>query len=171
MSEDKNTERRGGGRYSRRTRRKFYYFKAWVAGLGPKKLTLLAAGAVLVIGLPIGAGVAMNRSAAASQSAGGSVQLRAKTATSLSGSPDAQSALESEGADGVDVLSITPPEESPAAASEASAPEATPEPTPEPTPTPEPDPTNTVFKYGMEAPVVAEIQERLMELARRPGPR
>ena len=70
MSEDKNTERRGGGRYSRRTRRKFYYFKAWVAGLGPKKLTLLAAGAVLVIGLPIGAGVAMNRSAAASQSAG-----------------------------------------------------------------------------------------------------
>ena len=164
MSEDKNTERRGGGRYSRRTRRKFYYFKAWVAGLGPKKLTLLAAGAVLVIGLPIGAGVAMNRSAAASQSAGGSVQLRAKTATSLSGSPDAQSALESEGADGVDVLSITPPEESPAAASEASAPEATPEPTPEPTPTPEPDPTNTVFKYGMEAPVVAEIQERLMEL-------
>ena len=116
MSEDKNTERRGGGRYSRRTRRKFYYFKAWVAGLGPKKLTLLAAGAVLVIGLPIGAGVAMNRSAAASQSAGGSVQLRAKTATSLSGSPDAQSALESEGADGVDVLSITPPEESPAAA-------------------------------------------------------
>ena len=48
MSEDKNTERRGGGRYSRRTRRKFYYFKAWVAGLGPKKLTLLAAGAVLV---------------------------------------------------------------------------------------------------------------------------
>ena len=69
MSEDKNTERRGGGRYSRRTRRKFYYFKAWVAGLGPKKLTLLAAGAVLVIGLPIGAGVAMNRSAAASQSA------------------------------------------------------------------------------------------------------
>ena len=164
MSEDKNTERRGGGRYSRRTRRKFYYFKAWVAGLGPKKLTLLAAGAVLVIGLPIGAGVAMNRSAAASQSAGGSVQLRVKTATSLSGSPDAQSALESEGADGVDVLSITPPEESPAAASEASAPEATPEPTPEPTPTPEPDPTNTVFKYGMEAPVVAEIQERLMEL-------
>lgn len=109
MSEDKNTERRGGGRYSRRTRRKFYYFKAWVAGLGPKKLNP-ARGRRGAGDRPAHrGGVAMNRSAAASQSAGGSVQLRAKTATSLSGSPDAQSALESEGADGVDVLSITPP--------------------------------------------------------------
>lgn len=30
--------------------------------------------------------------------------------------------------------------------------------------TPEPHPTNTIFKRGMSAPVVAEIQERLMEL-------
>ena len=33
-----------------------------------------------------------------------------------------------------------------------------------PTPAPEPHPTNMVFKEGMSAPVVAEIQERLMEL-------
>ena len=61
MSEDKNTEKRGAGRYSRRTRRKFYYFKAWLAGLGAKKLTLLAVAAVLVIDIPIGAGVGLNR--------------------------------------------------------------------------------------------------------------
>ncbi len=33
-----------------------------------------------------------------------------------------------------------------------------------PTPTPEPHPTNMIFKEGMSAPVVAEIQEQLMEL-------
>ena len=159
MSEDKNTEKRGGGRYSQRTRRKFYYFKAWFTGLGPKKLTMLAVGAVLVIAIPVGAGVAMNRSAVAAQGAGGSVQLREKKATSLSGSPDAQSALSGESSGEVDVLSLTPP-----ADGGETAPEATPEPTPEPSPTPEPDPSNTVFKYGMEAPVVAEIQSRLMEL-------
>lgn len=37
-------------------------------------------------------------------------------------------------------------------------------PTPMPSPTPEPDPTNTIFTEGMSAPVVAEIQARLMEL-------
>jgi peptidoglycan hydrolase-like protein with peptidoglycan-binding domain len=37
-------------------------------------------------------------------------------------------------------------------------------PTPLPSPTPEPDPTNTIFMEGMHAPVVAEIQARLMEL-------
>ena len=35
---------------------------------------------------------------------------------------------------------------------------------PTPSPTPEPHPSNTIIKEGMVAPVVAEIQERLMEL-------
>lgn len=43
-------------------------------------------------------------------------------------------------------------------------PPPTPEPTPVPTPTPPPHPSNTIIEQGIEAPVVAEIQERLMEL-------
>lgn len=46
----------------------------------------------------------------------------------------------------------------------ASASGIVPTPTPSPSPTPEPHPNNTVIKEGMVAPVVAEIQERLMDL-------
>ncbi len=46
----------------------------------------------------------------------------------------------------------------------ASASGIVPTPSPLPSPTPEPHPNNTVIKEGMTAPVVAEIQERLMEL-------
>lgn len=112
MSEDKNTERRGGGALLPPHAQEVLLLQG-VGGGARSQEADPARGRRGAGDRPAHrGGVAMNRSAAASQSAGGSVQLRAKTATSLSGSPDAQSALESEGADGVDVLSITPPEES-----------------------------------------------------------
>ncbi len=46
----------------------------------------------------------------------------------------------------------------------ASASGIVPTPSPSPSPTPEPHPSNTIIKEGMTASVVAEIQERLMEL-------
>ena len=44
------------------------------------------------------------------------------------------------------------------------SPDPTQTPTPTPTPTPEPHPSNMVIKEGITAPVVAEIQARLMDL-------
>lgn len=40
----------------------------------------------------------------------------------------------------------------------------TPSPTPEPTPTPAPHPSNMVIREGINAPIIVEIQERLMKL-------
>lgn len=146
MSEERNKPEKPtqGGRYAKRMRKKYYFFKAWLEGQGKKKLTIIAVCAVLAVALPISAGVILHHTAKASPDSGSaSVQLREKEATTLSGTVDGQSA---------DIPV------------ESSEPVATPIPTPEPTPTPEPHPTNTVIKYGMEASVVAEIQQRLMKL-------
>lgn len=49
-------------------------------------------------------------------------------------------------------------------APQAPSPTPVPTPAPDPTPTPPPHPENTVLRQGVSAPVVAQIQERLMDL-------
>lgn len=146
MSLDQNQNEKRAGRYAQRTRKKYYYIKAWFQGLGPAKIALLIAGAVMVLAIPVSAGLAIQSNAKAQNTAAAeSVQLRQKETTDLSSSG---SVGQGEG--------IT--------LSASASPQPTPVPTPVPTPTPEPHPTNTIIKYGMEAACVAEIQERLMEL-------
>ena len=63
MSQDNTGKEKREGRYARRTRKKYYYVKAWLQGLGPAKLALLIAGAALVLAIPVGAGLAIKASA------------------------------------------------------------------------------------------------------------
>jgi len=148
MSQDHNSSDNRGGRYSRRTRKKGYYFKKWLQGLGPAKLAMLCAGACLLLAIPVGLGIAL-KNAKPKEVSLDSVALRNKQSTELAGAPDGQlSGSTSLSSD----VAVTP------------QPAATLTPTPVPTPTPEPHPTNTVISYGMEYDIVYEIQERLMKL-------
>jgi peptidoglycan hydrolase-like protein with peptidoglycan-binding domain len=75
------------------------------------------------------------------------------------------------GSSGISLASAPDPSSSPETASlpdgsgaESSSPDPVSSPTPAPTPTPPPHPSNTIIREGITAPVVAEIQTRLMDL-------
>ena len=90
MSQDNTGKEKREGRYARRTRKKYYYVKAWLQGLGPAKLALLIAGAALVLAIPVGAGLAIKASADNQPAQADSVQLRQKQSTDLSAGGDGQ---------------------------------------------------------------------------------
>ncbi len=127
-------------------------FCALFARLSPRALAVVAIFALLIVNVPITALALLSPTRRnierISSAASGprTVNLNAPA----SPTPLAQEASE----DGVVILNATP------------IPMPTPNiiATPTPSPTPEPHPSNMVIRHGVEAPVVAEIQERLMDL-------
>lgn len=131
---------------------------ALFAQLGPKRLAVLASVLMLLVTAPV---VVL----AVAHSAKVTIEKVAITSNTQGG--------QSQNGGSVVRLSATPtpePTPTPQAASvqsedqEAQAESQEEETTPTPTPTPEPHPSNMVIRNGIEAPVVAEIQARLMEL-------
>ena len=82
-----------------------------------------------------------------------SVQGTAILTPSLPATPSPSPESQSEDPAGGDESLVSP-----------SDPASSPSPSPSPSPTPPPDPANTVIRPGMNAPVVVDIQSRLMDL-------
>lgn len=125
-----------------RTRSILVAFTAQIKKGSPRAIAVLGVLAVLVIGLPFAIAVGANAHAKEALVTPEATPVPETVVMDL-GTQSLSAGAQGAGAEETSI-SITP--------------------TPLPTATPEPDPTNTIFTEGMSAPVVAEIQARLMEL-------